>query len=178
MSLTNRPCDQATRTAESADGQQADASAGEQFILQAARELIERAASLGVVLTIEQVPNKPLRMINASSVASVRLAREPAEQALWCVHVAGPDEVWPSSSWDAAQSMVVMLNDIMTRNPGVHDAVTDAGGAVAARVIKWPFTREAHAEFLAAQRSSGPVPGVAVDFGLVDEATSAGGSNA
>jgi len=45
---------------------------------QRARDLVAAARDLGVLLTIEAVPLKPLRMGNVEMVVQTRAAREPS----------------------------------------------------------------------------------------------------
>lgn len=73
------------------------------------------------------------------------------ENQLWCMHVPGPDDLWPMPSKEAAELAAAKHNKWVVsyyeRNKHMGHLPTLEN--MKARVIVWPYSAEEHAEELA-----------------------------
>lgn len=104
------------------------------------------------------------------------------ENKLWALWIPGPDDVWAMPSKDAAEDVANRHNEALDAG-GFADKWEVSPAAIAARVIEWPHSSEAHAEALASGEpevlgdpETGIPHGVADALGLTPNAGSNGPS--
>lgn len=88
-------------------------------------------------------------MLEPAPGEEMEFSLDPAafDQALWCVHIHGPDSLIAQPDLETAERRAkewgAMFRDIMANNPSPYDPL------LRAVVIRWPGTAETHAEDIA-----------------------------
>lgn len=90
-------------------------------------------------------------MTSENLIDDIPLPGMPEPEALWAVHIQGPDDIVAEVSREVADSNAKGLNDWYEARTKDDDYDPATFPRVHAEVIPWPFDREAHAESLKRQ---------------------------